>query len=187
MICVSEIFAMHGGPSRLARSLGRPIQTVHRWAQRNSIPKQHWQAIAALGLITAATLAEAHAPPEGDDCTKCLIDSQPDRKRRSPPRKPRAPLLALDPEFRMASRGDAIAACGPMEFALLEALTEARRPAYTDWLAERAGAASRRAVHKTVHRLRQKLAPLGVAIVRHRSDLGEEGAYSLSKARRRRA
>lgn len=48
--------AVHG-----ACGLAEKQLTVRSWAQRNSIPAEHWKALALAGIATLAELAEAAA------------------------------------------------------------------------------------------------------------------------------
>ncbi len=92
-----------------------------------------------------------------------------------------APLI-LDAEFHLARRGEIAVALGPMEFRALEAIVDARRPVYADWLRERAEAGTPNALHKAMQRLRVKLEALGFELVNTRAGAGEAGAYTLSDA-----
>lgn len=44
------------GPAEMAELTGRPITTVRSWAQRNSIPSDHWLTLVSEGHCTADEL-----------------------------------------------------------------------------------------------------------------------------------
>lgn len=49
------------GAEKLAATRKVSVNTVRAWARRNSIPAEHWQALAQLGLVTLEDLAAAAA------------------------------------------------------------------------------------------------------------------------------
>lgn len=89
--------------------------------------------------------------------------------------------LTLDAEFHMASRGGVRVALTEREFKLLMTLSEMRRPAYSDWLAEIIDVRRDAGLRKLVFGLRRKIRPLAYLIVNCREG-ARESAYVLSEA-----
>lgn len=57
----SEIVAAAGKPEEVALRYGVSVHTVRSWAQRNSIPAEHWAGFAKAGTASLEELAIAAA------------------------------------------------------------------------------------------------------------------------------
>jgi hypothetical protein len=62
----SDIVAAAGKPEEVALRRGVSVHTVRSWAQRNSIPAEHWAGFAADAVATLEELAIAAAAKRPD-------------------------------------------------------------------------------------------------------------------------
>jgi hypothetical protein len=90
-ITIPEIIDLLGGPTPVGRAINVPSTTISNWKGRGSIPARYHSTLIQMskGKVTAAMLAQAHAPVAND-----FMDQHAPPATTAAPRRAKAPIPA---------------------------------------------------------------------------------------------